>query len=153
LGACRALERDDRDAIAHWQQALAAGMPPSVVTPLIIDAYIRLGESARASEVAQPLTRNGVPDDAVLKGMAAIHVAQGRAADAIPLLERYLSAHTDDQDARYVLLHALFATHVGNKGSAATEEFKTRFASLARTYIEAKARHAVLVSEWVEVIK
>jgi hypothetical protein len=52
-----------------------------------------------------------------------------------------------------VLLHALFASFVHQKGPGATPEGRERFHSVARSYIEAKGRHVTIVSEWLEVMR
>jgi hypothetical protein len=152
FGAARALEANDRDAIAAWQAALDAGMPASVVVPLLVDAHIRTGDVGRAFDVSRTLVVNGVPDPLILRALATIHIAQGREGEAIPLIDRHLSSQPTDTDAQYVLLHALFAGFVNNRGAGTTVEGKSRFRSVARSYIEAKGRHAVVVAEWLEMV-
>ena len=73
--------------------------------------------------------------------------------DALPLIERHLEANRDDRDAQYVLLHALYASFVHQKGTGATAEGKARFTQVARAYVDAKSRHATLVSEWLAVVE
>jgi hypothetical protein len=152
LGAARALEANDRDAIAAWQAAQEAGMPAAIVTPLLVDAHIRIGDIARAFDLSRTLVTNGVADPSILRALATIHVAQGRESDAIPLIERHLASHANDADAQYVLLHALFAGFVHKRGAGATPEGQERFRTLARSYIDAKGRHAVVVAEWLGVV-
>lgn len=152
LGAARALETNDRDAVAAWQSALDAGMPSAIVTPLLADAYIRLGDIARAFDLARSLVVNGVADASILRPLATIHIAQGRESEAIPLIDRHLAAHPDDVEAQYVLLHALFAGHVNKRGSGATTEGRERFRSVAEKYVAAKGRHAGVVTEWLGVV-
>jgi tetratricopeptide (TPR) repeat protein len=153
LGVARALEANDRDAVAAWQSALEAGMPGPIVTPLLVDAYLRLGDLARALDLTRTLVANGVPDASILRALATIHVAQGREEEAIPLIETHLAAEPDDPDGQYVLLHALFAGHVNARGVGATTEGRERFRTTARTYIDAKGRHAGVVAEWLELVR
>ena len=49
-GFARALQGRDTDAIAAWQEALKAGVPRALVAPLLLDAYVRRGEFARAAQ-------------------------------------------------------------------------------------------------------
>jgi hypothetical protein len=149
LGASRALEVNDRDAVAAWHAALDAGMPSAIVTPLLVDAYIRIGDIARAFDLTRPLVVNGVPDASILRPLGTIHVAQGREGEAIPLIEQHLAAHADDVEAQYVLLHALFAGHVNKRGIGATPEGRERFRTVAERYVAAKGRHAAIVTEWL----
>ncbi len=152
MGACRALEGNDRDAVASWQAALDGGLPSAIVAPLLIDGYLRLGDLTKAGELAQRAGINGAPDPAFVRGSAAVLVAQGREIEAIPLLEQHLATHRDDQDAQYVMLHALFASFVHGKGVGTTAQGKERFQTLVQAYIDAKGRNAAIVGEWVAVI-
>jgi hypothetical protein len=152
LGACRALEGNDRDAVAAWQSALAGGIARTVVAPLLVDAYLRLGELSRAADTAATLVTGDTPNPAILRALASVRLAQGRELEAIPLLEKHLMTQRDDLDAQYALLHALFASYVHGKGIGSTPEGKARFITVARSYLEAKGRNATVVGEWVEMV-
>jgi tetratricopeptide (TPR) repeat protein len=150
LGGCRALQGNDREAVIAWQAALDGGVDAAIVVPFLVDAHLRVGDLARAAEIAEGGAKSGAA--AILRSLAAVHVAQGRELDAIPALERHLAAHPEDRDGQYALLHALFASYVRGKGPGTTDEGKERFKTLARTYIDAKARHGVVVGEWVGMV-
>jgi hypothetical protein len=76
---------------------------------------------------------------------AATHVASGRYADAIALLDRHLAEHANDEEARWLLLHALFGDVVGGAS-------KDRFVAAAQRYVEGKGAHAELVGEWLRIV-
>jgi hypothetical protein len=152
LGGCRAIERNDREAIATWQEARAGGIPEAMVVPLLVGAHLRLGDPARARELAERLVTNGVPAAAIVTGLATAYVAQGREAEAIPLLDAHIAVHADDLEAQYILLRALFAGFVRGQGVGATPEGLDRFRTLARGYIDGKGRNATAVSEWLELV-
>ena len=68
-----------------------------------------------------------------------------------PLLDRHLAAQPDDHDARWLLLHALYAQFVrGGKPLPAAEA--ERFTKHARAYIDAKGANAGLATEWLKAI-
>jgi hypothetical protein len=75
---------------------------------------------------------------------AATHIAAGRYADAIELLNAHVGAHADDAEARWLLLHALFGEVV--KGGS-----KDRFLNAARAYVEGNGANAQLVAEWLRI--
>lgn len=152
VGACRALERNDKDAVAAWSDALAGEAPADVVVPLLIDAHVRLGEHARALQLARGLLVGDVPPRPIAAGMAAALIAGGQVDDAVRLITRHLAANPDDQDARYALLHALFAGHVRGQGVGSTRDGQEQFRTAATAYIDAKGRHAAVVTEWLGVL-
>jgi hypothetical protein len=76
---------------------------------------------------------------------AATHIANGRYADAIKMLDTLRASQPDDTDARWLLLHALF-------GDVAAGGNRERFAAEARRYIESKGPHAPLAAEWLRVL-
>ncbi len=151
LGACRALDGNDRDAISAWQSAIEADMPAAIVTPLIVDAHLRLGEIARAGELARAAVANGGDQSNLARALATVHIAEGREGAAIALLDKHLAEHGDDLEAQYVMLHALFASIVHARGSGTTSEDQERFRALAQGYITAKARYATTVAEWLDI--
>jgi tetratricopeptide (TPR) repeat protein len=152
VGACRALERNDRDAIEAWGEALAGEVPAAIPIPLIMRAYLRLGEPARAIEIAQRLVTSGAPATSIVSATAAAHIAEGREEDAIAMLLPYLATHPDDLDAQYSLLHALFAGFVRGQGVGATPDGRERFRRMARAYVEADGRNAGAVREWLAIM-
>ena len=85
LGACRALEGNDREAIAAWQAAVDAGVPATLAAPFLLDAYLRLGDAARAGEMAKAAQASGSTHPAIARG-------RGRAAHRRPARARRHSA-------------------------------------------------------------
>jgi hypothetical protein len=143
IGAARALQSRDADAIAAWQAALTTGQAPAMTRHLLVEAYLRRGEAPRAAGViaeAGPMLSS--PDWTRLT--AATHIATGNTAAAIALLDTHLAAHSGDADARWLLLHALYADAV--KGAN-----RDRFAGEARRYLDGKGTHAELVTEWLKM--
>jgi hypothetical protein len=144
IGAARALQSRDADAIAAWQAALATGQAPAMTRHLLVESYLRRGEAPRAAGViAEAGEALSSPDWTRLT--AATHIATGRIADAITLLDTHLAAHAQDAEARWLLLHALYAEAV--KGAP-----RDRFTAEARRYLDSKGAHAELVGEWLRVL-
>jgi hypothetical protein len=149
LGAARAMQSRDPDAIAAWQTAIGTGSAPAITPQLLIDAYLRRNDLQKATELS---ATNASASAAWARSIASVHIAAGREAAALTLLDRQLATEPDDQEARWLLLHVLYAQFVrdGNKPLAATDA--ERFTKHARAYIDAKGVNAALAAEWLKVI-
>lgn len=140
LGAARALQGRDVDAITAWQSAMDAGTAARFITPLLIDAHLRRGDAAHASAL--------LTADAPAGTRAAVLIASGHEAEAIPLLQARLTVQADDPVAQWLLLHALFATIVKTPAGTTSPNLDT-FTIAARDYIAHNGAHATLAGEWL----
>jgi Tetratricopeptide repeat len=152
LAACQAIDGYDRSAIGDWEAAIEAGIDRSALVPLLVDAHLRLGNSAAAQALAAAFLAEHPGDPAVTRGMAAALLATGRSADAIALLDASRIDAAGDPDTQYVLLKALFE-HALNPAGAAKPDSTERFHKLARAYVDAHAVHAEVVAEWIQLVK
>jgi hypothetical protein len=148
MGAVLALERNDRNAVAAWETAIDAGADARVVTPLLADALLRLGDAGRALDVAQ---RAAGPRN--LRRAAAAHLAVSRFSDAIRVADAVLAARAGDADAQWLALHALFAGFVSGAGPGADAAGKARIVELAAAYGAANGPHAALAREWAAAVR
>jgi hypothetical protein len=145
IGAARAMQGRDPDAIAAWQAAIDGGLRSSIVTPFLIDAYLRRGETARAAALVTAELAGRTPEGIWIRALAATNIATGKEREAIAVLDARLAQQPNDAEAQWLLLHALYASVVrgGDKGHA------PRFIKAAQDY---KGPHEALVSEWLKVI-
>ena len=149
IGAARAMQSRDTDAIPAWQAAIETGQAPAITPQLLLDAYLRRNDIQRASALAAataPATAT------VARSIIATHIAARRDDEAIRLIDVRLAAEPNDQDTRWLLLHALYARFIRDGGKALPAADAARFVEQARAYIEAKAPHAALAEEWLRVI-
>jgi hypothetical protein len=144
-GAARAMQLRDADAIAGWQEALAAGAPRSMVAPFLAEAYLRRKDYERAAGLL-----DGGATTAWSRSTAAVLIAARKEMDAVKLIDARLAAAPGDSDAQWLLLHALFARIVADANAPAN--LRERFAKQARAYIDAKGAHAAVAEEWLKVI-
>jgi hypothetical protein len=144
-GAARALQSRDADAIAAWQEALTAGAPRALIVPHLLDAYLRRTDMPRASALLPELNSAGWS-----RAQAAVLIATNKETDAIALIDAHLVQAPGDLDARWLLVHALFARLVrdANAGASARE----RFIKDTQTYIDANGGHAALAKDWLAAI-
>lgn len=147
-GAVQALAGDDAGAVTAWEHAQARGVPASVIAPLLVDAYVRRGDGARAAALADARLTARPDDDDAARVKASVHLAAGRPAEALQQLERPPLAGRDDVETAFLRLHALFATIVAEGASAGSTERRAEFGAAAGRYIERGAAHAALVAEW-----
>jgi hypothetical protein len=144
LGAVRAMQHRDPDAITAWESALATGRAPAMTRQLLIEALLRRGEASNAASVMADVAP--VPSSPSWTRLAAaVHIATGQTADAIALLDTHLGSGAPDPDAEWLRLHALYAEAI--KGGN-----RDRFAREARQYIERRGPNAELVTEWLRIM-
>ncbi|MGE3491344.1 MAG: hypothetical protein AB7N29_15165 [Vicinamibacterales bacterium] len=146
IGALRATQNRDAEAIAAWQAAIAGGMPSAVVAPFLVDALLRRGDAARAASLITTEVGSGAPG-AWARALAATHLAAGRDAQALTVLDTHLAQASGDVAARWLQLQALYGSIVrGNGGD------RDRFRRLAEAYVAASSPHASLAAEWLKAV-
>lgn len=146
LAASRALIGREQEALAAWQAARAAGFSPTLIDAIIAGSYLRLKDFPRAAEALRSRPSGG--DRSQLMTFAATRIGVGREQEAIEVLDDLLRADASDLEARWLLLHALYADVT--KGNTRGRE---RFLAEARRYLDAKGRHAALAAEWVAALE
>lgn len=149
LGAARAMQSRDSDAIVAWQAALASGAAPAATRPLLADAFLRRNDAQHAADVLAAMASPSTA--ASIRTRAATQLANHQEAEAVALLETHLAVNPGDQDARFLLLHAIYARFVNSRTALAAVD-RARFTAQARTYIDAGGSHAALAAEWVKTI-
>jgi hypothetical protein len=152
VGALRASEGNDREAIVAWEAAVKAGADTALVSPLIVDALLRLGDAERAADLATRTLAAWPESPRAKRQLAAVHIATSRYADAVQLLDAHLRQDTSDVEAQWVALHALFAGFVAGSAPGATDTGRARIAELAAAYIAANGPHAALARDWAQAV-
>lgn len=150
-GAVRAIEGNDREALARWDAARAAGVSDGVLVPLMMEAHLRLGDTGRAIALGSAPEVAG--DVEVRRRMAAALLAAERLAEAIALLDAVLALQPDDLEAQWLLLRALFTGWVRGQGPGADAEGRARLAGLAARYADQGGRHAALARDWAAAVQ
>jgi hypothetical protein len=145
-GAVRATQNRDVDAIAAWQSAKEEGF--DAVAPFLAEAYLRRNDGERAAAVVASNSGVVAANGGWSRTVAATHLANGRDADAMAVLESRLAQEPGDVDASWLLLQALYGRIVKDGGGD-----RTRFDNAAQEYIKAGRPNAALAEEWVKVLK
>jgi hypothetical protein len=143
MGAARAIAGRDAEAIAAWEAARQAGFPRPVLDRLVTEAFLRQKDYVRAAAAIG----DRPPDTTSMATFAATRIGIRRPAEAVAVLDAILAERPDDVEARWLLVHALYAQFVGgDRGSA------TRLRTEAQRYIDGKGRHTQLALEWLKVV-
>ena len=150
IAAARATQKRDPDAIVAWQLALDAGLPSAVVTPLLVEAYLRRGEGPRAEALITAELAGRPAGGSWARPRAATHLAAGRDRDAMAVLDARLSQNPGDADASWLLLQALYGSMVRGTNKAAGDH--DRFTTAAQAYIAAGGPNAALAAEWLKAV-
>jgi len=108
LGAAFAQIGRDREAAGIWQLALSNEAPPPEIYPMIADARMRDGQPASAIDILEPAYERTPANDDIGRRLGMAYVMTGRYAEAVPVLDGFLSRHAADQD---VLLAAIVAQY------------------------------------------
>lgn len=150
LGATYALGGDDKAAVTAWNQAREGGIDDDVVATLLIDAYMRQGDVARAAAMATAALDSQPGNAAARRALATTYIATRRPAEALRLLDT-TPAGTDDAEHTFLILHALFAGLVVGDPAMTTPAARQRLAETGQRYVQAEGRHAELVQAWLAV--
>jgi hypothetical protein len=146
VGAARALEGREADAVAAWQAAMDAGMNRSLMIPLLVNSHLRRGDIERATSLLEGQEVGGWGRE-----QAALHIANGHHEEAIVILERRLASSPGDADAEWLRLHALFASMVNT--TKPDQALKEKCQQAAKAYLSKPRANAALAAEWLKVIE
>ncbi|MGE0812085.1 MAG: tetratricopeptide repeat protein [Vicinamibacterales bacterium] len=151
LGAAHAAAGDDRSAITALLAARDAGMDEAAVAPLLIQAYLRIGDVARAAAMATATLDAQPANLGARRALAATLVATRRPGEALRVLDAAPDGGADDPETRFLALHALFAGWVVKDPALTSEPMRERFARSGARYVEDGLDRADLVREWLAV--
>jgi cytochrome c-type biogenesis protein CcmH/NrfG len=151
LGATYALGGDDKAALTAWSQARDAGIDDASIATLLVDAYMRQGDVARATAMARAALDAQPSNLAAARGLAATRIASGQYAEALAGLDA-LTSPTADPDTDFLVIHALYAGVVGDTAPGSTASGRERLQAVGQRYVAAAGPHAALVTEWLAVV-
>jgi Flp pilus assembly protein TadD len=148
LGAVFAAAGQDREAAGIWQLALGTEARPAAVYPLIADARLRDGQPASAIEVLQPAYDRNPSNDDIARRLGMAYVMTGRHAEAVPVLDAYLTRHGTDED---MLLAAIIAQYeVARAGQSLSNVDRAKLLGYAKAY---RGEHRALIDKYLETLQ
>lgn len=148
LGASYALGNDDKAAVTAWNQAREGGIDDAAVAGLLIDAYLRQGDVARAAAMATAALDTQPDNLAARHALAATYLATRRHGEALRLLEAVPDSATTPE-TRFLTAEALYAAFVRHDAGLDTPAARARFTAVATAYVAEAGPHAALVRDWL----
>jgi hypothetical protein len=149
MGACRAAEGRDEEAVAAWDSARAKGWPASLLATPTAEALVRLNRLADAGSHARQDLADGVRDPELTHIAASADIAAGRFEAADQLLTKQLLVTPDDGESQWLLVHALFASAIRREGPGASTEGRARLVQVINRYLEGGGRYSIVAQEWL----
>jgi hypothetical protein len=114
LGACFAAGGRDRDAAGIWQMALGTEQRPLVAYTMLADARLRGGQPDAVIVVLKPAYAQRPADDDLGRRLAVAYMMTGAYADALPILDGYLTRHATDPDALFAAVLSQYQLTTAN---------------------------------------
>lgn len=151
-GAQRASEGRDREALVLWEEA-APRTDRTLLAPLLVGALLRVGDAARAAQVARDALQHGGDPRPLVAQLAAAEILVGRRVEALEMLERRLAVDAGDLDVLWLAIHALFVGYVEGQGPGSDPSGRARLDEHLTRYIAAGGPHAALAREWLAVVR
>jgi tetratricopeptide (TPR) repeat protein len=147
LGAAFAAVGRDRDAAGIWQMALGSEPRPPAVYTMVADARLRDGQPASAIDILRPAFDRDPASDPIARRLGIAYVMTARYADAVPVLDAYLTRQGTDQEA---LLAAIVAHYeVVRAGQTLSNIDREKLRRYARAY---KGPEQALVDKYLQTI-
>lgn len=149
LGASYAAGGRDRDAAAVWQMAIGSQARPQLAYVLFADARMRDNQPASVIDVLQPAHQRTPADDEIGRRLAMAYLMLGRHAEAIPVLDGYLTRHATDNEALFAAVFAQYQHTNSTKVTPSTADL-TKLARYVRAY---RGPQQELLQKYLEVLR
>ncbi len=133
LGAAYAAGGRDREAAGIWQLALGNEPRPSVAYIVLADARLRDGQADSVVDVLKSAQERNPTDDDINQRLTAVYLMTGRYAEALPVLDKYLTQHPEDQVALFAAVYAQYHVITREKLALSQPE-QAKLARYVRAY-------------------
>lgn len=149
LGAAYAAAGRDREAAGIWQLALGNEPRPPVAYIVLADARLRDGQADAVVDVLKAAQQRNPDDDDINQRLTAAYLMTGRYAEALPVLDRYLTQHPDDQVALFAAVYAQYHVVTGEK-LALSQADQAKLARYVRAYT---GPYQPLLAKYLEIMR
>ena len=147
LGALFAAAGRDQEAAGVWQLSLGTEPRPPAVYTMAADARLRTGQALSAIDILKPAYERDPTQDEIARRLGMAYSMTGRHADALPVLDGYLSRKPTDQDMLYAAIVAQYEVARNGQPLSNTDRAKLRKYSAAY-----KGPNAALVEKYLQTI-
>ena len=149
LGAAYAAAGRDREAAGIWQLALGTEPRPRVAYIVLADARLRDGQPESVIDVLEAAQQRNPADDDINQRLTAAYLMTGRYAEALPVLDAYLTQHPEDQVALFAAVYAQY--HVVMREKLALSQ--TEQAKVARYVHAYTGPYQPLLAKYLEIMR
>jgi len=145
LGAAYASAGRDRDAAGVWQMSMGTVSRPTAFYAMVADARLRDGIPDAAIDILKPAYAAQPANDEIARRLGMAYVMTTRYADAMPVLDGFLSRHPTDQGLLFAAIVSQYEIVQGgqvasvddvNKMRRYVSAYKGAESPLARKYLE-----------------
>ena len=126
LGAAYASAGRDRDAAGTWQMAMGTEPRPAAFYAMVADARLRDGIPDAAIEILKPAYAAQPANDDLARRLAMAYVMTARYADAMPVLDEFLTRHPTDQGMLLAAIVSQFELSQGGQVLSVADSAKMR---------------------------
>jgi len=147
LGALFAAAGRDQEAAGVWQLALGSEPRPAVVYTMAADARLRTGQAVSAIDILKPAYERDPMHDDIARRLAMAYSMTGRHADALPVLDGYLTRKPTDQDMLYAAIVAQY--EVTRNGQPLSNVDRAKLRKYSAAY---KGPNEALVEKYLQTI-
>jgi hypothetical protein len=149
LGATFAAAGRDREAAGIWQLAMGKEPRPTITYILLADARLRDGQSDSVIDVLKPTYDRNPADDEIGQRLASAYLMTGRYAEALPVLDGYLTRHPNEQVALFAAVFAQYHV-VTRERLAVSAADQTKLARYVRAY---QGPYQPLLAKYLEIMR
>ena len=149
LGAAYAAGGRDREAAGIWQLALGNEPRPSVAYIVLADARLRDGQADSVIDVLKAAQERNPTDDDINQRLTAAYLMTGRYAEALPVLDKYLIQHPEDQVALFAAVYAQYHVITREKLALSQPE-QAKMARYVRAYT---GPYQPLLAKYLEIMR
>jgi VWFA-related protein len=153
LGVCYAAAGRDKEAVAAWERARAAGLQLPAMQFVLAEAWLRLGQPSQALEPLRGAHEQQPENDSIRRSLAIAQSHVGLHEEAYRTIVPFLEKNAADTDALLVALHALYQVRSAGRTIGSADEDRARAATYSRAYIAAKGPQLALVEKWADFLQ
>jgi VWFA-related protein len=147
LGALFAAAGRDQDAAGVWQLALGTEPRPVAVYTMAADARLRTGQALSAIDILKPAYERDPTHDEIARRLGMAYSMTGRHADALPVLDNYLTRRPTDQEMLFAAIVAQY--EVARGGQPLSNVDRTKLRKYAAAY---RGPNQALVDKYLSTI-
>lgn len=152
LGSVYAAVGRDDQAVGAWQTALVTESDAPFIYTLLADAFLRLRAIDSALGILNEAKGLWPNSEEVELRLGTALAAAGRGAEALRILEPYLTRNPTDHDRRFIILRMIYEARRGGTAIVSEKEDRVLFAKHAAAYQAAGGPQAAIVEEWRKVV-